>query len=433
MDAQDNNDYIWLYNHNRLVCDIKDFMDREYIYGITPEELFDFNKELIFQQYTDKDKQIEKNSSGIWPNSANDLTIKSHLPCPCRLKINPSKVTAEVAISQTNLQSNTSDFYAFADEKIQSIFQDEGYVADNSKKRNVDCRVFGWFKSLYCLTLNKKGGVTTTSKSISEFSDLSKYVISLATTVTENGGSFVIRLPIIGTSNPTTYEMTTKDGDFATWFGTASKNKYDFGNNDEEFFAKSSFEDINSNFFNWLISSNDLIFISFEKLEMEVKRTNSLDSDSFDIKTAISDGVYDMIGLVDDVKVISDSSSSSAYVEVSGRDLMKLLIEDGSFFFNPSTTSDPSAVFMNDQSYGKQGDIREADVLHNTYNNPINRLRRITGEIDIFANRINMDISYILKGVISQLANVEIVPSYVFDSWGDERTKFIELEPDKEK
>lgn len=70
--------------------------------------------------------------------------------------------------------------------------------------------------------------------------------------------------------------------------------------------------------------------------------------------------------------------------------------------------------------------------MKNTYNNPINRLRRITGEIDVFANRINMDIGYILKGVISQLANIEVVPDYVFDSWGDARTKFIELYPQKE-
>ena len=88
--------------------------------------------------------------------------------------------------------------------------------------------------------------------------------------------------------------------------------------------------------------------------------------------------------------------------------------------------------FGNDQSAGKQGDIKEADFMNNVYNNPVNRLRRPSGEIDIFANRINMDIGFILKGVISQLANVEVVPGYVFDSWGNDRTKFIELKP-KEK
>ena len=157
------------------------------------------------------------------------------------------------------------------------------------------------------------------------------------------------------------------------------------------------------------------------------------DVDNFKISTKLAEGVYDMIGLVDEVKVVTNSQSSEAYVEITGRDLMKLLIEDGSFFFNPSTTSDPSGVFANEQSYGKQGDIREADVMNNTYNNPINRLRRVTGEIDIFANRINMDISYILKGVISQLANVEVVPGYVFETWGEDRTKYIELEPEKKE
>ena len=132
---------------------------------------------------------------------------------------------------------------------------------------------------------------------------------------------------------------------------------------------------------------------------------------------------------MDDVKVVADSAGSNGYVEVTGRDLMKLLIEDGSFFFNPSTTSDPSNIFMNEQSYGKQGDIREADQINNTYNNPINRLRRVTGEIDIFANRINMDLSYILKGVISQLSNVEVVPEFVFDAWGEKRTTYLELQP----
>ena len=170
---------------------------------------------------------------------------------------------------------------------------------------------------------------------------------------------------------------------------------------------------------------------------METKRSTDHmltgDEDNFDIQTNIAAQVYDMIALVDDVKVVHDAQSATAYVEVTGRDFMKLLIEDGSFFFNPSTTSNPSEVFANEQSYGKQGDIKEADQINNTYNNPIGRLRRVTGEIDIFSNRINMDLGYILKGVISQLANVEVVPGYVFDSWGDLRTTFNELQPVKKE
>ena len=446
--THNNNDYILLYNRGKRMT-ISDYMERNYIYGISPQELFDLNKDLIWQQYTELDKEIEKSVSGKWPESADDLSLQSWLPAPCVLRINPSKVTAELAIAQTNAQVNTEDFYAFAADKIQDIYQDEGYRVADSSKRSPDCSVLGWFKSLYYVGLDSNGKKTgkMERQDFTEFADLSRHIISLATSVTSNGGSFTIRLPIISARSEgvsVIYEVLKGkngekiNGDMLGQRGNASKNDatYEYGNKGE-YYAKSSFDDIEANYFNWLISSNDILFISFEKLDMElVKETAnwySGDADNFKIGTKLAEGIYDMIGLVDEVKVVTNSQSSDAYVEITGRDLMKLLIEDGSFFFNPSTTSDPSGVFANEQSYGKQGDIREADVMNNTYNNPINRLRRVTGEIDIFANRINMDISYILKGVISQLANVEVVPGYVFETWGEDRTKYIELEPEKKE
>lgn len=452
--THNNNDYILLYNRGKRMT-ISDYMERNYIYGVSPQELFDLNKDLIWQQYTELDKEIEKAGSGKWPESADDLSLSSWLPSPCVLRINPSKVTAELAIAQTNAQVNTEDFYAFAADKIQDIYQDEGYRVADSSKRSPDCSVMGWFKSLYYVSLDAQGKKTITMErqDFTEFADLSRHIISLATSVTSNGGSFTMRLPIISARSEGVTVITEilkgkngerEYGDMAGQRGNASKNdvSYEYGERGE-YYAKSSFDDIEANYFNWLISSNDILFISFEKLDMELVKDfykdvegNSYqngDTDNFKVSTKLANGVYDMIGLVDEVKVVTNSQSSEAYVEITGRDLMKLLIEDGSFFFNPSTTSDPSGVFANEQSYGKQGDIREADVMNNTYNNPINRLRRVTGEIDIFANRINMDISYILKGVISQLANVEVVPGYVFETWGEDRTKYIELEPEKKQ
>jgi hypothetical protein len=446
--THNNNDYILLYNRGKRVT-ISDYMERNYIYGVSPQELFDLNKDLIWQQYTELDKEIEKAGSGKWPESADDLSLKSWLPAPCVLRINPSKVTAELAIAQTNAQVNTEDFYAFAADKIQDIYQDEGYRVADSSKRSPDCSVLGWFKSLYYVGLDAQGKKTIKMErqDFTEFANLSRHIISLATSVTSNGGSFTMRLPIISARSEGVTVITEilkgkngekTYGDMSGQKGNASKNDatYEYGEKGE-YYAKSSFDDIEANYFNWLISSNDILFISFEKLDMELVKDTadwySGDVDNFKISTKLAEGVYDMIGLVDEVKVVTNSQSSEAYVEITGRDLMKLLIEDGSFFFNPSTTSDPSGVFANEQSYGKQGDIREADVMNNTYNNPINRLRRVTGEIDIFANRINMDISYILKGVISQLANVEVVPGYVFETWGEDRTKYIELEPEKKE
>lgn len=445
--TNNNNDYILLYNRGKRMT-IDDYMERNYIYGVSPQELFDLNKDLIWQQYTELDKEIEKAGSGKWPKSADDLSITSWLPSPCVLRINPSKVTAELAIAQTNAQVNTEDFYAFAADKIQDIYQNEGYRIADSSKRSPDCSVVGWFKSLYYVSLDAKGKKTVTmERQFTEFADLSRHIISLATSMTSNGGSFTMKLPIISARNEGVIDITEilkgkngekEYGDMAGKKGHASKNdvSYEYGERGE-YYAKSSFDDIESNYFNWLISSNDILFISFEKLDMELVKDASDwyigDADNFKISTKLAEGVYDMIALVDEVKVVTNSQSSDAYVEITGRDLMKLLIEDGSFFFNPSTTSDPSTVFDNEQSYGKQGDIKEADIINNTYNNPINRLRRVTGEIDIFSNRMNMDLSYILKGVISQLANVEVVPGYVFETWGEDRTKYIELEPEKKQ
>lgn len=434
MAEKDNNNYIWLYHRYRSIKTIEDFMEREHIYNIEPKDFFELNKELIWQQYTDADKRIEEAGTGKWPESASDLTLSSWLPCPCNLKIQATKVTAELAINQTNFQSDTGDFYAFASEEISKIIQNEGYQITSAEKNAPTAQVFGWFKSLYYLGLSSLSGNTVNlGKEWSEYADLSKHVQSISTLVTKDGGSFSMRLPIINSTGSVRgiYENNNDDWVGQTGRAKTQKSMYRFGN---EFYAKNEFNILESNYFNWLISSNDLIFISFEKLDMEVQRSFfSEQPENFNMNTDIASQVYDMIGLVDDVKVVSDSQSGSAYVEVTGRDLMKLLIEDGSFFFNPSTSSNPSQVFSNEASYGKQGDIREADQVNNTYNNPINRLRRVTGEIDIFANRINMDLSYILKGVISQLANVEVVPGYVFDTWGDERTTYLELQPVKKE
>lgn len=430
-------EFIWLNNREENV-NISKFIEKNYIYSVESKDLFNYNKELIFNQMSIDDKIEFEKKFNKYPNDYEDIDENMDLPNPCSIKIKSKNVTAEIAINSTNLQTDTADFFSFADEKIQEIYQDEGFVADSVNKKSLDCQVFGWFKSLYYIGLDYNDKTIKMDKgSLSEYSDLSKHIISLATSVTDNGGSFTMRLPIINAESlGTTFIAKIKDDikESLGQIGRASKKNSTYEFEKKQYYSKNSFNSLESNYFNWLISSNDILFISFEKLKMELDRNeNSVgDEDNFDINTAISKGVYDMIGLVDEVKIVTASASAEAYVEITGRDLMKLLIDDGSFFFNPSTTSDPSKVFQNDRSSGKQGDVRETGFGDKNVN-PIDRLRRISGEIDIFANRINMEIGYILKGVISQLANVEIVPGYVFDSWGEERTKFINLQPKKGK
>ena len=428
------NKIIFIFHRSKRVKAIEDLIKSEHI-NMSPEDLFNLNKALIFQQMTEADKTAFKDEYGTWPNSPDDLKVKMTLPCPCNLKVDSTKITSTLAINATNFQAEDNDYFAFANREIQAILQNEGYQVDTLSKRNLDCQVFGWFKSLY--HIGKSGDkVLSTKRHDSQFADLSKHIISLATSVTENGGSFTIKLPIINSRMASMSNFSK--GQIATW-GHAHKAgaEYNFeeGGGGSNYFAKSAYSGIESNYFNWLISSNDLLFISFEKLEMEISRGEKVsgDADNFDIDSLISDGVYDMICLVDDVTVVGEAGSAEAHVEITGRDLMKLLIEDGTFFFQQSTTSDPSQVFANEQSYGKQGDIMEADYLSGKMNDPINRIRTIRYELQPFTERGSLEIGYILKSVISKLTNVEVVPDYVFDSWGDDRTKYIDLIPKEEK
>lgn len=432
--------YIYLHHRNCKISNIGEYLEYERIFGVEVKDFFEMNKELIFQQMTEDDKTVFYDKNNKWPESSADLDENISLPCPCNLKIKSDKVTSEIAINATNFQVDEEDYFAFVSDEVQNIFQNEGYKLDNVSKRKVDCQVFGWFKSLHHVGRFDDGNAYSTKKDRSEFAELSRHIISLATSVTSNGGSFTIKLPVIN-SGASSLLSKYEGGRSTIWSSAGKYNaEYNFGGEVgmDGYYAKSAYSSVDSNYYNWLISSNDLIFISFEKLEMELKRGEKGGQlggygDSFDIDSVISEGVYDMIGLVDDVSVVKDAGSATAHVEVTGRDLMKLLIEDGTFFFQQSTSSDPSQVFANEQSYGKQGDIREADYMSGKESNSINRIRNIGGEADMFAYIGSLRLDYILKGVISKLANIEVVPDYVFDSWGDDRTRYLDLIPKEEK
>ena len=320
--AQNNNEYILLYNRDKNM-DIKKFMERNYIYGITYQELFKLNKEFIFQQYADSDKEEYKKRHKKWPTSANDLSVDDYLPAPCELRINPSKVTAEVAVISTNAQVNTKDFYAFADEKIQSIYQNEGTsLGEHGSKRQPGCSVFGWFKSRYFVGKGTQGVVQKSFKESGEFVILTNHVISLATNVTANGGSFTLKLPVIkGEGELEKIYEEKEDEEMQPIKGDvigerANVSRAEFQEPVSNFFSRTCFQDVDANYFSWLIGSNDLIFISFEEME------NEWIMESESAEKILSENVFDMIGLVDEVKVIKDAQSGTASVEVTGRDLM---------------------------------------------------------------------------------------------------------------
>ena len=426
-----------LYHNNRSLKTLSDYMDANRITGISVDDLFDFkyndtkrNRDLFFEQMSVDEKSAYSKSLGKSkedaPLAASDLKSDMTLPCPCVFKIEAKYVTRELAISQTNFQQNTDDIFAFENSLIQRILNNDGYTINaQTNKANPNCSVWGWFKSLYY-----SGSTLWDSEFQSKnnkFIDISDFIVNVSTSVSAQGGTFTLTLPIIHslpkeeirnrsikrTIRTTRGETSIDVNDFYTdRFSEKGDlflyNRYPHSDKKKNFFHKIGLSEMGKNYFNWLIQSNDLIFISFEELEME-QNTGSR--------------VFDMIGLVENVSVSQDANGGGRVV-VSGKDLMKLITDDNSLFFNTSSAWSESRIFSNSESLGKQGDIRDADLVGGVQQGPENRLRRSTNQIDVFAAPFNRTINFVLKGVISQLANIEVVPDYVFNAWGDFRTKY---------
>ncbi len=413
-------DYILLYHRNSDVKTLKDFMKREYIYGITPDELFNQNKEYIWSQMT---FEYKKRVFGKYNAQLSDFTVDTELPVPCKIKINPKLINALLSITQTNLQTDENDFYAFQSQEILKVLKQNSIKAgEYNEKSEPQCMVYVFNKSEYHIGTTADGLKNIRSANESFFRKIDNDIISVSTRVGEDGGSFTIRLAIIPVSS---YEKKFKDSDILPSYSYRKRWNNDGHQMLQVSYAtnKYSIEDAERNLYSNLISSNDLIFISFSKSK-SLKNKNDINENKEE-KLDISAENWDLIGLVDSVKTVVEPTN--AYVEITGRDLMKLLIDDGSFFFFPSTCSDATQIFSNERG-ASSSDINSIDDT-----NPINRLRLWAGEIDLFARTINQDISFLIKGIISKLANIEICPGELFNDWSDKRTKFIELQPEKKK
>lgn len=444
------NKKILLYHRLKSVKTIQDFIDHEYL-NIEAQDLFNENKERIFTQMSEWDKTLYKSDNGNYPTSGDDLNVNMILPCPCTLLIDPKYITAEIAINQTNLQEDTDDLYAFEDEKIQEIINDDSY-SDEVDKRAPSCQVIGWLKSKWQSVIvdNQRQYLNAGYA----YENLTKDVISINIGVGKNGGNFTIRFPhlsirkyLLALSDKHTGEKVAG----TDFYGI--EQSYDFVLNNSNYketsiygsseTSREKFSLDKKDLYSTIISSNDLLFISMHHNVIsseEGKRLNNIFKNNLDVDLSTENnkivdpslGNYDMIGLVDEVKIITDSQGTQIGVEVTGRDLMKLIIEDGSFFFNPSITAEPARIFWNDK---KSGDILSVTEFGDNIN-PLQRMiggaRDISNMISIFAHKPNMSIEFVLKTVLSQLTNISVVPDDTFDGFPN-RTTYLDLKPKKEE
>ena len=282
--------------------------------------------------------------------------------------------------------TDTPSAKAFIGSALEELLRDPNYTQVNKldtggqvKTVNPDVTVFMWIRSL-----------SATGKEVTgSWIDVSPYIISLETVVGKDGGSFNMSLaPVICVEDPK-----------AGWIIDPASVK---GIEKGRFSAESN---VNTRrlkrsrfFFHTTVGENDLVYIRFEKLKRDRDAQGELVKNFSLNGLSIPGNTYDMIGLVDGNPQEVDSKGNDIEINVSGRDVMKLLIEDGSYFF-PLQFS--NGIFTRagdtDQKRGK-----------------LLRRSQFDGSITALNAYTERSIEFSLKFIFNQLSFTGLIPTIVF-------------------
>jgi hypothetical protein len=423
--------YVKIYHIDSTIETIKDLFDKEKIYGITERDFLDCddgngtNRKRIFEAYD----EIEKEKLSI--NVESDVRTGVKLPTPVVFCLPVRKATKALIYTQTNFQIQDDNISNEVNRIIQGLynlrdpeFQEQTFGGDDQLFSRVCPDQTVW---IYCKSLAESGNGIDDGGLI----DVTPFVQFLSTSETENGGNFTLKLAPI----PSVYfYKDEKDGiwrldasTFTDFTYAGSKNivsrasvnrtgginrtivqidSTDFGGGlSEDNTGTTNIRRRQRFFFNDTIKENDVVFIRFEKLKNEFKRSQNLEELTIN-PTELPGQFYDMIGLVDNNNVTYEAGNVAVDIDISGRDLIKLLIDDGCFFFNKELVNpDKTGVFQNEK------DIQSRSIE-----------RLLSNRLNILAIDQNRNIDFIIKLLIAQLANIQVVPDGLFDAYTDKTT-----------
>lgn len=235
------------------------------------------------------------------------------------------------------------------------------------------------------------------SKSLSSFVDgdkiknddtiinITPYIGNINTSVTKNGGSFSFTLdPVLGKFNDATDKWEI---DHATIKNLKDENYVSHS-------RISNFDQLRSSYyFHNIIQENDLIWIRFETLESEKDRLTNKHTFEVD-KSELQFKNFDMIGLIDVQSVGSNFSNNEITINVQGRDLMKLFIEDGVYFY--------------------PFDFIQGGIFANANKDQDDRLRRYDGELLSRFQISYKKIENVLAFIINALGTIKICSDELF-------------------
>lgn len=317
-----------------------------------------------------------------------------------------SKIDRSFGIIQSTNVVDSSDYESFLAKKLYDLLNDIQYKSEiNNKSKSIDS-VKDIFSNVSVWIWSRALSTKLGDKYQDTLIDISPFITNLTTNVSESGGNFSMGVsPIISDFNQ-------------DWKIDLKTIKIDAKNNNvisDTFFhipdENNGLKRQNTYFKN-ILSQNDVVYIRFEKLELEEDR-NDIDY-SFEIdKSNLPNKTYDMIGLIDTVSENFNGESNDLSLNITGRDLMKLFIEDGVYFYPFEFTNE--SIFANMKT-GATGE----------------KLNRFNGQILSRFQSFNKTIDNTVKYIINALSTIEIASNTLFDSYKDKRTNFYSLIDDEE-
>lgn len=230
--------------------------------------------------------------------------------------------------------------------------------------------------------------------------DLSSYLIELETNLTHLGGTFSVKLahkPIMELFDNESYEI----------YRGKDLSKIQGGYKEFTLYDTEIDENLRIKGFNFTASENDIIFITSEPFEKPANYNPLNIPVDFFWSTFSS---FDMIGLVDISASITDYKNSN--IVLNGRDLSKLLMEDGTYWYQYSVSKGENIIFQNADESG--GD--KAPIFENSKSPDGSKLADrafFNGLIMQLMNYEQKSILNVLEILINNLSNIQICPDEV--------------------
>lgn len=370
-----------------------DFISDEGI-NMPDYELLDFedNSDRTYRKYnvTERKQFSEKPSLDLLKKGTMVLVPLSRLK---RTFINSS--------TQNSVIKN-KPFSAYFSDDIKTLINDTGYKQKYSDKllSNVITKevneVTVW---IWCRSLGKDylDGVLI---------NVSPFIENCAVNNAFNGGNFALSFS----------SLSTRYNQDLGWDLNTTAARF----NEQFILTKTLLLNKNSNkrnqfWFTNLLSPQDVVFIQFERLDLENRRNVK---DFVVPFSALKGQHFDMIGLIDNPAERYDFTSNENGITVSGRALGdKLLIEDANYFY-PLEFISKSSLFVN------AGDIQNARAL-----------RRMTGEINDLNAYVDRTIRESIEFILESLSNIRVTNDNPFQYGIEDKSgvwKIIEIAIDPE-